>query len=143
MAFIQLKTGNPNQPALYRKKTIRRRKRQIRKKGRSPFPPSSAFAVALLSSSLPAPIGEEIPDVPHEDRGPLQGSKVATGARAGEVLQVAPGGHPGSRRPEELAGHVEDGGRDANVAVVDSGGRGEGGEMGKKGERDGNDAEKS
>ena len=36
---------------------------------------------------------------------------------AGKVLEVAPGGDPGPRRPEELAGHVKDGGGDADIAV--------------------------
>ena len=66
---------------------------------------------------LPSPVGEEVPHVPHEHRGALQRREVPARARASEMFQVAPGGHPGTRRPEEFARHVEHRGGDADVAV--------------------------
>ena len=66
---------------------------------------------------LPSPVGEEVPHVPHEHRGALQRREVPARARAREMFQVAPGGHPGTRRPEEFARHVEHRGGDADVAV--------------------------
>lgn len=112
-----------------KKRSKERRKKERGREETFPFP---SVAVASPPSTLSthknfppspllhgaSPVGEKVPNVPHKHLRPLQGGEVAPRRGAGEVLQVAARSHPSPRRPEELAGHVQHRGGDADVAMV-------------------------